>query len=122
MNSVFLYGRLGADPERKETKNGKVLSVMSLGVHEQTDGGKTRTRWVRIVAFGKLSEMVLSVLRKGMPCMVVGTLDVNTFGEPKRTMYQVIARELFCPEAPTRVAKSESEPDGAPPLDEDAPW
>lgn len=81
LNKVFLIGNLGSDPEVRFTPGGQAVANFSVAVNESwTDkqGEKQeRTEWVRIVAWGKLGELVGEHLAKGRQCHVEGKLQTR---------------------------------------------
>ena len=70
MNSIFLCGRLGGDPEKIETKTGTAMCKFSLATSSQKD----ETDWHRVVAFGRSAEIAMEFLSKGSQTIVQGNL------------------------------------------------
>jgi len=81
VNKVILIGNLGADPEVRFTPGGQAVANFRIACSESwTDkqGQKQeRTEWVRIVAWGKLGELVGEHLAKGRQCFVEGKLQTR---------------------------------------------
>jgi len=69
VNKVILIGNLGADPELRHTTNGTAVANFRIATNEvytDRNGERTqRTEWHRIVAFGRLAEIVGQYLKKG---------------------------------------------------------
>jgi single-strand DNA-binding protein len=96
MNKVLLIGRLGRDPEQRETKNGlavvhfplatsrRVLeSAAALNEGETADGKpsawRDETEWHRIVVWGKQAEHCKLYLNKGSPVFVEGNIRTRKY-------------------------------------------
>ena len=78
MNKVFLLGRLGKDPETKETRFKSKMtkfSVATTDIAKGEDGKKQeRTSWHNIVAFNRQAETCAEFLAKGSQVFVEGRL------------------------------------------------
>lgn len=82
VNKVILLGRLGGDPEVKQTNNGGCVVNFSLATSESwkdkaTGQKQERTEWHRIVAFNRLAEIVGEYTRKGSQVYVEGRLQTR---------------------------------------------
>ena len=111
MNTVTLAGRLGNDPEMRQTNSGTPVVNFSLA---------TRTRqnkepdWHRIVAFGALAENIHKYKHKGDFVVVSGRLTYSTWENAqgiKVTNAQVIINDCEFVSSP-QGAKKETN-DGA---------
>ena len=99
VNRVTLIGRLGKDPETKETSNDKKVCKFSLATDEtykDKDGEKvSKTSWHNIVAWGKLAEISEKYLRKGSLVFVEGKIEYRKWqdneGNEKRATDIVIS-------------------------------
>lgn len=93
----MLYGNLTSDPEVRQTKTGGALTTFSLATNrdwKNKDGEVvSETDFHKVVAFGKLGEIVGTYLKKGRPVLVCGRLSnrsyVNKEGS-KRYVTEVI--------------------------------
>jgi single-strand DNA-binding protein len=78
VNRVILLGRLGQNPELRETREGTPVANFSLATNETwTDKAgekQERTEWHRVVAWGKLGELCAQYLTKGRQAYVEGRL------------------------------------------------
>jgi len=79
INKVILIGRLGAEPETAETKNG-LGCKFSLATSESWTDKKTgqkveKTEWHKIVIYGRLAEIAAQYLHKGHQVYLEGKLD-----------------------------------------------
>jgi single-strand DNA-binding protein len=78
MNKVFLMGRLGGDPELRETKTGGKMVTFSVATSRWVkDGGEPITQWHKIVAWGKQSELCAKYLKKGRSVLIEGSVKTN---------------------------------------------
>jgi single-strand DNA-binding protein len=78
MNKIFLMGRLGADPELRETKTGGKMVTFSVATSRWVkDGGEPVTTWHKIVAWGKQSELCATYLKKGRSVLIEGSVKTN---------------------------------------------
>ena len=57
MIRVSIYGRLGADPIERQTKNGGTMATANLAANAGRDGDETQ--WFNLVAFGKPGESLM---------------------------------------------------------------
>lgn len=82
-NRVFLIGRLGADPELKETAAGKTVAHMKMATNEsyQNSQGEriTETQWHTLVAWGKLAEKARVEMVKGTELSVEGKIVYRSY-------------------------------------------
>ena len=77
INKVILVGNLGDDPDVRETDSGIVcnISVATSESWKDRDGNRQeRTEWHRVVAFGKLAEIMDEYLRKGAKVYIEGKI------------------------------------------------
>ena len=84
MNRVTIIGRLGRDPEIRETKNGKKFATFSVATSESyTDkmGKKEeKTEWHNVTVFNALLvKTVQDSVSKGTILMIEGKLATNKY-------------------------------------------
>lgn len=83
LNRVLLIGRLGKDPESRQTPKGTAYTTFSLAVdrkwkdkngelHQDTD-------WFNVVAWGKLGEICQKYLSKGKLVYLEGRLQTRRY-------------------------------------------
>lgn len=79
LNKVLLIGNLGGDPELTYTPSGTAKATMRLATHEfwtNKDGSKgERTEWHRVIAWGRLAEIMGEYATKGRQIFVEGVLQ-----------------------------------------------
>lgn len=101
LNKVFLIGRLGGEPEPKQTKTGKsVLNVTlaSSEFYKDKDGNKqNRTEWHRVVLWERLAEIVSQYCHKGSQLFVEGSLQTREWEDKngnKRYTTEILGRNI----------------------------
>ena len=66
MNSVYLNGRLAADPVLKSSANGHHYVYFTVANNEKTSkDSPAYTSFIRCIAWGKTAELICRVLNKG---------------------------------------------------------
>lgn len=92
-NKVQLIGRLGKNPETKETTNGKKYARFSLATNEVYRNAKgeriEETTWHHIILWGKLAEIADTYLEKGKEVLIEGKL-LNRSYETKEGLTKYI--------------------------------
>ena len=78
LSRITIIGRLGRDPEIKQTKSGSNMCSMTVAADSGFGNNKTTT-WCRVSAFGKNAENSAKYLKKGSLICVSGDLAVNEF-------------------------------------------
>ena len=86
VNKVILVGRLGGDPEVRETAKG-VVANYSIATNEywtDTKGDKVeKTEWHNIVCWGKQAELSRDYLKKGSNLFCEGKLQTSSWETPE---------------------------------------
>lgn len=83
MNKVILCGRLGQDPEIKETASGKKLANFSLATNRwQKDAPPD---WHRCVAFDKTASIIGDYVKKGSMLLVEGQIQYRSWEDQDGT-------------------------------------
>lgn len=83
-NVTVQVGNAGADPELKFLPDGKAVSEFRIAVSVYKGWGDARTEhtiWWTVKTFGKLAEHVAESILKGTRVVVVGKIDVETWGD-----------------------------------------
>ena len=78
MNKIILFGRLGADPELRTTKNNNFVTSFSMATDRHIKGEK-KTTWHDVTCWQKLAENVAKYLKKGDECLVEGLLEEQSW-------------------------------------------
>ena len=102
INKVILVGRLGADPEKKQTQTGQTVTRLNLATSESwvnREGERQeKTEWHRIVIWGKLAETCAQHLSKGRQIYVEGRLQTRSWETEKgdkRFSTEVVANQVL---------------------------
>lgn len=107
VNKAIILGRLGKDPEIKQTPSGIVIATMTIATSEfrKKEGERVEeTEWHRVTAIGKLAEIVNSYCKKGQLVYIEGRLRTKKWQKDgiDRYMTEIIADAL------QMITKSES--------------
>src|SRR5690554_2419740 len=101
VNKVTLIGTVGRDPEMRYTPGGSAIANFSLATNESYNDKNTgqrveNTEWHRIVAFGKLAEIIQQYVKKGGKLYIEGKLRTNEWEKDgiKRYSTDIIANEI----------------------------
>jgi single-strand DNA-binding protein len=92
LNIVILTGRLGADPEVKETSQGGKFATLSLATNEKykdKDGEyKEKTQWHKITVWNSnLAESLGKYIKKGDVVNVTGQIEYRSYETDGVTKY-----------------------------------
>ena len=101
-NSVRLVGHLGANPDVRETTNGKKMARFSLATNETykkaTGEQVTETYWHNLIAWGKTAEIAEKYLNKGQEISVEGKLTSRSYEDKegiKKYITEIVVNELL---------------------------
>lgn len=98
VNKVILVGRLGADPEVRQTQSGMSVAKISLATTErkkEADGNWTEmTEWHRVTAFGRTAESAGQYLTKGRQIYVEGRLRTSKYTD--KNGIEKYSTEVIC--------------------------
>ena len=98
VNKVILLGHLGADPEVRYTQGGTAVANLRIATNEsytdRNSGEKVeKTEWHRVVAWGKLAEIVGQYLAKGRQVYIEGQLQTRQWQDKEgNTRYSTEVR------------------------------
>ena len=116
LNRVLLIGNLGADPDLSYTPNATAKATMRLATHEtwtNKDGTKgERTEWHRIIAWGRLAEVMGEYAYKGRQLFVEGRLQTRSWEDKdgnKRWTTEIVATNIQLLGAPKSTEKADPE-------------
>ena len=95
INKAILVGRLGKDPEKRTTPNGKVVCRFTMAT-DTGFGEKRTTDWHSIVCFDRQAEFVSNYLKKGALVYVEGRISYNSYEKDgqKRTFTEIVANTV----------------------------
>ena len=99
INTIMLCGRLGADPELRQTNNGKAVATFNLAtgrkVRAASGDWDEVTEWHKVVCWETLAEQAGKRLNKGDKVFVSGELRYGNWTDKegqKRVSSEVVAR------------------------------
>ena len=98
MNSVTIFGNLGADPELKQLDTGSLLKlrIATSERRKVKDQWVDHTEWHQVTVWGKRADGLAEILNKGDRVLVVGKLRTRSYesnGE-KRYSTEIHADEI----------------------------
>ena len=91
MNSIIITGRLGRDPEAKESPEGNLWATVSVA-----EGGGDEPTWFDVKCFGKTAEVLNDYGAKGRKVAIQGRMVKESWekdGE-KRSAWKLIANRI----------------------------
>ena len=102
VNKVILVGNLGNDPEMKYMPSCQAATNLSVATSEswkdKTTGEQVeKTEWHRVVAFGRLAEIMGEYLKKGSKVYIEGSLQTRKWQDKSgadRYTTEIKAREM----------------------------
>lgn len=86
INELTIVGRLGKDPETRETNSGTVVTKFSVATSRTwtKDGDKQeKTTWHNVEVWGSTASACADYLRKGSLVYVSGPLEVDEYDDKK---------------------------------------
>ena len=96
LNSCSFIGRLGRDPEIRQTNSGKSVASFSLACSEKYNG-EEKTEWVNVVAWEKLADVIGKYLTKGSLVYIGGKMQTRKWQDKEGTeryTAEIICREM----------------------------
>lgn len=101
-NKVQLIGNLGGKPEVKNTETGKKFATFSMATNEIYRNAKgekiTETQWHRLVAWGKIADLVEKYLDKGREVAIEGKLLTRSYTDKdgtKKYITEILVNEML---------------------------
>ena len=73
MNTIYVAGHLGSDPEVRFTPSGQKVTNFRIACNTRRSG-KDETTWFRITIWGDRFDKMMPYLKKGSAVIVVGEL------------------------------------------------
>lgn len=101
VNTVYLLGRCGKDPEIRTTQTGNKVASFSLatgGKYKTNDGREVDdTAWHNIVAWRNHADLVEKFLKKGSQVFIVGHISYRDYTDNngvKRAVTDIIVDKI----------------------------
>lgn len=120
MNKVCLLGRLGKDPELKQTQSGMAVCNFSLATSSRVKGGE-KTQWHNIVAWDKTAETCANFLGKGRQVAIEGRIEYRDWEDKdgnKRTSTDIVAERIHFVDSKKGDDRPAKQPDVEPTIDD----
>ena len=103
LNKVSLIGNLTNDPDKRILTSGQNVAVFSLATNynwkdAQTKEKKTRADFHKIVAWGKLADIITTYLKKGSKIFLEGRLQNRSYADKdQKKVYvtEIVASDLI---------------------------
>ena len=101
VNKVILIGRLGADPEIRQTPSGMSVGNINIAtnrVYKDRDGNmQDETTWHRVVLWGKTADLAKEYLQKGARVYVEGRIQNRSWDDQsgqKRYVTEIVCEQM----------------------------
>lgn len=102
VNKVILVGNLGRDPEMRYAQSGAAIANLAIATSEQWKDKQSgepqeKTEWHRVVAFGRLAEIMGEYLKKGQQVYIEGRLQTRKWQDQSgqdRYTTEIVANEM----------------------------
>lgn len=102
VNKCILVGNLGKDPELRYTADSKAVANITIATSEQwknkqTGENESKTEWHRVVAFGRLAEIMGEHLKKGSQVYIEGKIQTRKWRDQQdqdRYTTEVVANDM----------------------------
>lgn len=122
LNEIKLIGNLGQAPELKTFENGNKVVAFSLAttesyVKKDTNEKVETTQWHRVVAWGKLAEIIEKYVAKGDKLYVNGKMtyrQYETEGGEKKQIAEIVASDILLLSCKASATQSTPAPTGEP--------
>ena len=98
LNKVMLIGNLTADPETRQTINGRTCANFTLAINSTNSDGQTSTSFIDISSWDRTAEAAAKFLRKGRSVFVEGRIRQETWQDKQtgkqRSRLRIMAENI----------------------------
>lgn len=101
VNKIILVGRLGGDPEVRQSTNGTLVASLNLATNDRrrdAEGNwQDHTEWHRVVVFGRTAEIARDYLKKGSRIYLEGMLRTRKWQDKNNQEHyttEIVANDL----------------------------
>lgn len=130
VNKAIIVGTLGQDPELRSMPNGNAVVNISVATSEQWKDKQSgerqeKTEWHKIVAFGKLAEIMGQYLIKGSQVYIEGKLQTRKWQDKDgkdRYTTEIVARDMQMLGGKQRQQEAPNAPGVPDDFDDDVPF
>lgn len=91
MQSIMVVGRVGRDPESRQTET--PLATFPVAVDDGYGENKT-TQWFNVTCWGKTAEIAATYVRKGRMISILGRMKFRKYTD--KAGVERMAHELVC--------------------------
>jgi single-strand DNA-binding protein len=98
VNKVILVGRLGRDPDIRETKKGDTQASFTLAT-DNGYGDNKKTDWHNVICYGKPADFVQKYIQKGASLYVEGTINYRQYEDQDGNQRKVTDIKAFSVQA-----------------------
>ena len=103
LNKVSLIGNLAGDPDKRTLPSGQEVALFTLATNYnwrdiKTKEKKSRADFHKIVAWGKLAEIIGTYLKKGSKIFLEGRLQNRSYEDKdnnKKYITEIVASDLI---------------------------
>lgn len=102
LNLVAIMGRLGSDPQMRQTPNGHNVATVNIACDRgrRDANGQSQTDWFTIVAWDRQAEFLCRYFQKGSMIAVDGRLQSRNYQDKNgnnRTAIEIVVSNInFC--------------------------
>lgn len=96
LNRCEFIGRLGKDPDVRQTQSGEAIANFSLACGWKGKNGEG-TEWVPVSTFGKLAEVCSQYLKKGSQVYIAGRFRTRKYQDRDgndRYVTEIVASDM----------------------------
>lgn len=107
LNVCTIMGRLGQNPEVRQTQSGKPVANFTIACERDFKNaeGQKETDWIRCACFGATADFVGRYIKKGRAVCVEGRLQIRKWtdrdGNAKETA-EIVANNVYFADSPNR--------------------
>lgn len=101
LNSVHLIGRLGKDPESRQSNNGTTVTSLTLATSDRykdkSGEWQEKTEWHNLVSFGNRADAMARYLKKGSQVYIEGGLQTRSWDDKdgvKRYTTEIVVHDF----------------------------
>jgi len=101
VNKVILVGNVGKDPETRFSESGTAIANLTIATTNRFKNkqgqNQEETEWHRVVAYGKLAEIIEKYVQKGKPLYVEGRLQTRKWTDKQgvdRYTTEIVAEQM----------------------------
>lgn len=119
INKVILVGRLGADPEMKQTQKGESFANLSLATNKKFKD-QEKTTWHKIVVFDpRIADTMSKYAKKGTMLYIEGEIETRSYKDASGNQRYVT--EVVVPRYSGVIKMVSPKPNGGTPTEAVAP-